>query len=163
MHAERAPAGGDVGDDGPEVGKAFDHRLELVDDDHEPSEGHVVVELGDIARSGIDEHRLAVPELGAQARHGTLRLALVEVGDNARDLRQLSDRGERRASLEVDEQERHALRRVRVRERGEPREQEFALPASRGTRDECVRAVSDQVDLEAAAGHRSHGDGERRA
>ena len=68
MHAERAPARGDVGDDRAELGEPLDHRLELVDDDHEPGELDATDRARAMSRAPAPgEHRLAVPELGPQA------------------------------------------------------------------------------------------------
>src|SRR5215207_4103336 len=103
-----------------------------------------------------------MPELRTKARHGAFGLALVEVGHDAGHVRQRPDRLERRAALEVDEEERDAIGWMRLRERGEPGEQELALAAAGGARDERVRTGANEVDLEPCAGHHAHDGGERR-
>ena len=148
MQPERSAARCDIGDHRTEFGEPLDHGLELVDDDDEPRELDVVVERTDVAGPSLGQYSLAMAQFGTQALHGALGLALIEIGDDARHMRQVADRLERRTALEVDEEECDPVGGIRARERRQPREQEFALAAARRTGDECVRTVLHQIDDE---------------
>ena len=67
VHAERPAAGGDVGDHRAELGEALDHRLELVDDEHEAREVDVRREL---ARCRARARRAAPPHGGGAPHAG---------------------------------------------------------------------------------------------
>ena len=92
-----------------EVGEPLDHGLEFVDHDDEPRQLDVVVERADVAGARLGQHALAMAQLGTQAQHGALGLAFIEIGDDARHVRQVADRLEGRTALEVDEQERNPV------------------------------------------------------
>ncbi len=66
----------------------------------------------DVADALGRQHRLPVAQFRTQAQHRALRLGLVEVGHDARDVGQAADRLERRTALEVDEEERDAVGRM---------------------------------------------------
>ena len=164
VHAERAPARGDVGDDDAEVGEPLDHRLELVDDDDEAGELDVGAELGDVAgalgsASTHSRWRSSARRLStARSASASSRSVTMPV-----DVGKAADRLERRAALEVDEEERDPLGRIGRGERGEPCEEEFALAAAGRAGDDRVRPAGDEVDLEHAAVKHADGDAEARA
>ena len=111
---------------------------------------------------GLGQHPLAMAQLGTQAQHGALGLAFIEIGDDARHMRQVADRLEGRTALEVDEEERNPVGGIRAGEPRQPREQEFALAAARRTGDECVRTVLHEIDDERPVPCRADRDRERR-
>ena len=63
--------------------------------------------------------------------------------------------------MEVDEEEGDEGRRVRPREREQPREEELALAASGRAGDERVRTVRDEVERDRPVGGESDDDRER--
>ena len=108
---------------------------------------------------GVGERALAEPQLGAQALERAQRAVLVEVGHDSHGVRQRLERRERRAALEVDEQERDPLGWMPRRHREHPRDEQLALAAARRAAHDGVRAVLDEVDV-----HRARpAHGERRA
>ena len=115
VHAERPPARGDVGDHRAELGEALDHRLELVDDEHEARAARRAARARAMSRTRSARSTSSRWRSSAR-RLSTARSAsrLVEVGHDARDVRQAADRLERRAALEVDEEERHPVGRMAV-------------------------------------------------
>ena len=74
----------------------------------------------------------------------------VEVGDHADGVRQVHAVLERGAALVVDEDERHRVRTVGHRERGDQRLEEFGLAGAGSAGDQPVRAVAPQVQVERA-------------
>ena len=87
-----------------------------------------------------------------QAAQGPLGQALVEIGDDARDVREPGAGVERRSALVVDEHERQVVGRRADREPGDEGPQQLALARAGGAGDEDVGTVADQVDLERAVG-----------
>ena len=84
---------------------------------------------------------------------------LVEVGDHADRVRQARALVERRAALEVHEDERQVLGIGVHRQPGDEAAQELALARARRPADEAVRPVADHVEVEGAAlGDAQRGD-----
>ena len=124
---ERPSARGDVGEDGVQFGVIAEQRRELVDDDHQPRKLDARIE--DVARAAARQLRLAPPHFGAQALDRAPGAGAVEVGDDARDVRQLGEGVEGGPAFEVGEQEAHFARRARRAQREHPGHEQLALPA----------------------------------
>ena len=92
------------------------------------------------------EQMLAAPDLGAQRRQSTGRETMVEVGDDADDVRGPRERAERRTSLVVDEQRVHVLGGVEREQPAQVREQKLGLARSRRARDEGVWPGAGEVE-----------------
>ena len=80
-------------------------------------------------------------QLGAERLQRPLGEVGVEVGDHADGVRQVDAVLERRAALVVDQHERHRVRPVADRERGDDRLQQLGLAGAGGAGDQAVRAV----------------------
>jgi hypothetical protein len=143
VHAERAPAGSDVGEEVVQFGSCGDEGGVLVDDDHEPRE--IRGRLIDVARSFPGEHTFAMADLCAQALDGPQRPCLVEVGEDARHVRQPGERVERAPAFEVDEKQSELLRSARTAHRDHPRRQQLALARPGHAHDDGVRPVRNEV------------------
>ena len=144
MHAERAAARRDVGEDGVQLGMVAEQRGELVDHDHEPRK--IDPRIEDVARPGAGDRRLAPAHLGPQALDRAARAGAVEIGDDAGDVRHAGERVERRPALEVGEQEAHLARGVRRAQREDPGDEQLALARAGDPRDDGVRPVGDEID-----------------
>ena len=92
--------------------------------------------------AGLAQHRLAALLLADQrvAHAVDQRQVALQVGDQARDVREPRELGERRAALVVDEHERELLGRVRGRQAGHQRAQQLALARAGGADEHAVRA-----------------------
>ncbi len=143
VHPERPAARGEIGEQRMQVGMLGDHRGELVDDDHEAGE---TLNALDVARAGRHERPLAIAQLGSKTLEGAARPIAIEVGEDAGDVRQPPERRERGAPLEVHEQQRELLRRLHGGHREQPGDEQLALAAAGGARDDRVRPVCDEVD-----------------
>ena len=92
------------------------------------------------------EQVLAAGQLGLQRGQGPGGEVAVEVGDHADGVRQPRAVLERRAALVVDEHERHLVRPVAHRQRGDHRLQQLRLARAGRAGDQGVRPVATQVD-----------------
>ena len=104
----------------------------------------------DVLGAGRGEDVLAPGQLRRQRHQGPLDEVGVEVGDHADGVRQVHAVLERGAALVVDEDERHRVRAVRHRERGDQRLEELGLAGAGGAGDQPVRAVALEVQGERA-------------
>ena len=152
VDAHRAALAGDVGELVQEIGHPLGEHGELVHDEDEPGQrparlpGGVVT--ADVRAPCIGEHPLAVPGLRAQRHQRPAAQVLVEVGEEAGDVRQPGGARERGPALVVDQHEDQRLRRVAQRQRGHQRLQEFALARAGRARDQHVRPVDGDVEGE---------------
>ncbi len=151
VEPERSPALGDVDHAVDELGHLLGQRRELVDHDHQARRRVRVVRSLEreqvLGLLGV-QNVLAVAEFGVQRRQRTLDEVRAEVGDDADAVRQLDALGERRATLVVDEQERHPRRAVHRRHAEHPRLQELALARSGRSADQRVRTLRAQIEME---------------
>ncbi len=150
MDTERATARREIREQRVQVGVVGEHCGELVDDDHEPrqcaSRGarHCI----DVAHPGLGERTLAESQLGPQALERPECAVLVKIGHDADGVRQRLECRERRAALEIDEQERDPIRWMPRRHRHDPRDEQLALAAARRAAHDGMWTVLDQVDLD---------------
>ena len=92
------------------------------------------------------EEPLPPLHFGFEADQRTVCELFVEVTDGADGVRQPFTGFERRAALEVDQNEVEARGVVMGRQTGDEGSQEFTLTRTRGTADETVRTVFDEVE-----------------
>ena len=92
------------------------------------------------------EEPLPPLHFGFETDQRTVCELFIEVTDGADGVRQPFTGFERRAALEVDQNEVEARRVVMGRQTGDEGSQEFTLTRTRGTADETVRTVFDEVE-----------------
>ena len=135
VHAE-APAPLRHADErGHELGQVLREGGQLVDDDDEARDRHRPGPRpvgGEVGRAGRPQELLTAPELGVEAAQGSLGQALVEVRDDAGDVREARTGVERGAALVVDEHEGEVVGRRADREPGDERPQQLALARAGG-------------------------------
>lgn len=141
VHAQGAPPRRDVGEHRRQLCVLLQQGGELVDDDQESGK----VGLTHVARLRRREGTLTAAHLCGQAGDAAPRLRLVEVREDADDLRQLTQAIEGRPSFEVREEDTHPLRPVPRADGGDPCDEEFTLACPRHPRHDRVRAVLDDV------------------
>ena len=107
-------------------------------------------ETGIVADPGLCEEGLAAMQLRPDGAQRPQRGRSHVVGLQAHRVGERAQRTERRAALEVQQQERDLGRRVVRRSPQQEGQQEIRLPGSRGARDEQVRPVGGQVHLDDA-------------
>ena len=170
VHRQRPAEAPDGDEEVGELGLGREQLGELVGDDEQrrqrlevgaPGPGLLVVgDVGEVA--GRAQQLLAPGHLALQRVLHALdeRELLAEVGDDRRDVRHVGHAGERRATLEVDEDEVELLGRVGHREREDERPQQLGLARAGGADDQPVRAhalLGGLLDVErddlAAAAH----------
>ena len=100
---------------------------------------------------------LATGQFRGERPQGAGRGLAVEVGDQADGVRQRGRLGEGRAALVVDEEEGASIGRVLQSQTRDQCLEELGLPRSGGARDEGVRTVTAEVDLERTLGRPPQG------
>ena len=149
VHAERPADPADHHEQVDEVGLRREQLAELVADDEQARQrvqrltGRprlLVLEQRDVV-AGRAQQLLAAHHLaGQRGLHAVDQRQLVgEVGDDRARVRQHVERGERRATLEVHQDEVELLGRVRDRQRRDHRAQQLALARAGGADQQAVR------------------------
>ncbi len=151
VHPETPAALGDPDQRRDEVGQVDGEGRELVDHDGEAWQRRCTADrpmAGEVGGAGLPEQPLASMQLGLEADQRPGGEPVVEVGDHPHRVRQVGARVERRATLVVDEHERDVLRTDARRDRDDERPEHLALAGARRPRDQRVRTVADEVDLD---------------
>ena len=159
VHPQGPSSLGDGHQAGDERGQFLGQGGELVDHDDQPGELHLLREGGDVGDGMGRQDRLPAGELGAERPQGARGALAVEVGDQADGVRERGRLGEGGAALVVDEQERAPVRRMAQRQRGDQGLQQLGLARTGGARDQGVRALAAEIDLDGAfrgPSHRRH-------
>lgn len=157
MQAERPPPRRDIREDAVQPIVLGEKRRELVHDDHEP--GQIDPRVGDVPRTAKRELVLASAQLGPQARDRPLGGPAIQVGDHARDVREVRERVERHPALEIGEEEGDLSCRIGGAQRRYPRRQQLGLAAARDARDDGVRSIADEVHEHVAVARAPQGHG----
>ncbi len=104
--------------------------------------------LVEVARSDVGQQPFAPSQLGRQRRERPRREVTVEVGDHTHDVRQAGTAPERRPALVVHEEEGHLVRAVGQRQGADQGLQQLRLARAGGARDQRVRPVDSEIDLQ---------------
>ncbi len=150
VHADGAADAADGQEEVDEVRLGGEQFAELVDDDEEVrqrvevgpglAQGGVVADVGDVA--GVLEDLLAALDLAGEGGVDALDEAglVLEVGDDAGDVRQVGEGREGGAALVVDEDHGEVLGRVGGHQGEDEGAQELALAGAGGADAQAVRA-----------------------
>jgi hypothetical protein len=148
MHAEAPPDPADGREEVQELGSGGQQLAELVDDDHQVRQrfqprvdgtpGGVGTQVRLVA--GVTEQPLAPGQLTLEGGHGAVdhRQVGLEIGDQAGDLWEQGQVGERGTALEVDEHEGQLVRRMGRGQAGDDRAEQLALARPGGPDDQAV-------------------------
>ena len=153
VEAQGTARGGQTLQDGGRVRVVVHEHAQFVDRHDEPRQRRVrmaATETGIVADPGLCEEGLAAMQLRPDGAQRPQRGRSHVVGLQAHRVGERAQRTERRAALEVQQQERDLGRRVVRRSPQQEGQQEIRLPGSRGARDEQVRPVGGQVHLDDA-------------
>jgi hypothetical protein len=155
VHAETPAAPCDV-DEGVQQRRVFEReRGELVDQDDQPGHQRLTGALTGRRQVGapeLSQHLFAACHLRAQAAQDAPGQSGLEVGHHAGHVRQSGEVVEGGAALEVDQHERQPVRWQRERRRQHQRSEQLALARTGGARDQAVRAVAHEVEVDGAIG-----------
>ena len=157
MDPQAAAALGDADQGGQEAREITGQGGELVDHHDEPRQWRLPESRAvgvEVVGAGLPEDAFPTADLRLEADQGALGEPVVEIGDDAHGVRQVSTGVERRPALVVDEHERHVVGAALRRQGHHQRAQQLALARSRRAGDEGVWSVADEVDLhDPFAGH----------
>jgi len=149
VHAQAAPALGDVDERRQEVGQLSSQGGELVDDDDQ-SRQRVIGPAQVFAKVRCAhgaQPLLSITQLGLQTAQGASCEVLVKVSHDRHHVRQRCTQIECTASLEVDEHEVQVIRTGVGRHRSHERAEKFALARPGRSGDEPVRTVAHKIDV----------------
>ena len=155
MDAEAAAALRDPDERRQEIGQLLRQCRELVDDHHESGQrfsGARTPVLGEITGRGGAQQPLSTADLRVEAHERSLGQPVVEIGDHTDDVGKMHTRVECRTALEVDQHERQVVGTNASGERHHERPQQLALAGARGARQETVRAVTYEIELDDTVG-----------
>jgi hypothetical protein len=151
VQAERPPLRGEPHEVGQQGGVLVGERPELVDDDDEPRHPlPAPMELRDVLDPRGGQHLLTSPQLRGERGERARGARGVEVGEDGRDVGERAERSERGPALVVDQHEPEQVGRGARRERRQPRHEGLGLAGPGRPRQQGVRAVADEIDLDHA-------------
>ncbi|WAB83145.1 hypothetical protein OVN20_08555 [Microcella daejeonensis] len=149
MDAERAPAGGEIGEQRRQLLDRLDERRVLVDDDQHPAQ-HAPGQLGDVAAAVLEQQPLTTTQLGPKTAERPLGRLGREIGHESDDVRQRGESREGGPALEVDQEYRVLAGRGRARPPQHEGAQQLAFAAARRASDEGVRTIRHQIEMNGA-------------
>ena len=144
MDAECAPTRRDIREQLVHLGVSADQRGELVHD-HDESRQRP---RGLVHISGIvsGEDAFSAPDLGSQALDRPHGRTVIEIGDDAGDVRKNGEGVEGAAALEVDEKKTDLPDISTATQAGRPRDEQLALAGAGHAHHDGVGSVGHEVD-----------------